>query len=146
METIETIMRMNREINFTIIELEPNTFHPLISAEFEGLEDYWWVIDSGASKTVMDINYSSLYTTEELDPVMATGLGKEVVSTTSGIIPKLTLGGNDFGPQKVALVDFNHINAEYSKFSNKKIIGLIGCDFLYGNQVIIDFKNKSVIL
>jgi hypothetical protein len=137
---------MLKIIKFTIIELESNTFHPLVKADFKGLEDYWWVIDSGASKSVMEITLMDHYFTEETDAVMATGLGKEEVSTTSGIIDDLKLDGYSFGPLKVALVDFQHINTEYSKFSKKKIIGLIGCDFLYKHMAVINFEQCSVIL
>jgi hypothetical protein len=137
---------MTKEIDFSIIELEPDTYHPLIKAAFDLTEEYWWVIDSGASKSVMDINFSSCYTSEDIDPVMATGIGKEIVSTSSGIIPSFTLGGTDFGQLNVALVDFKHINQEYSKLSDKKIIGLIGCDFLYSHEAVIDFKRKKLII
>ncbi len=137
---------MTIEINFSIIELEPDTYHPLIKAEFEGMEEYWWVIDSGASKSVMDINFSSFYTSEDMDPVMATGIGKEIVSTASAIVHSFSLGGVNIGPLKVALVDFRHINEEYAKFSDKKIIGLIGCDFLYSHEAVIDFKRETLLL
>jgi hypothetical protein len=135
---------MTKKINFSIIELEKDTFHPLIKADFDLPEEYWWVIDSGASKSVMDINFSSCYASENIDPVMATGIGKEIVSTASGIIPSFSLGGIEFGPLKIALVDFKHINEEYSKFSNKKIIGLVGCDFLFTHEAILDFKQKTL--
>jgi hypothetical protein len=137
---------MLKEIKFTIIELEPNTFHPLVKADFKGPQNYWWVIDSGASKSVMEITLMDHYLREETDAVMATGLGKEEVSTSSGIIEDLKLDSLSFGPLKVALVDFKHINTEYSKFSDKKIIGLIGCDFLYAHKAVIDFKLCRVIL
>lgn len=137
---------MIKEIDFSIIELEPNTFHPLIKAEFDLPEEYWWVIDSGASKSVMDINFSACYTSEDIDPVMATGIGKEIVSTSSGIITYFKLEGVNFGPLNVALVDFKHINEEYSKLSDKKIIGLIGCDFLYTHEAVINFKQKKLII
>jgi hypothetical protein len=135
---------MSKEIKFTIIELESNTFHPLIRAEFDDLDEYWWVIDSGASKSVMEISLAQHYLPEEIDAVMATGLGKEIVSTESGIIKDFKLCGSSFGPLPVALVDFQHINTEYSKFSDKKIIGLIGCDFLYGHKAIIDFGQCTI--
>jgi hypothetical protein len=137
---------MSKEIKFTVIELEPNTFHPLVKADFKGLKNYWWVIDSGASKSVMEITLMDHYLREETEAVMATGLGKEEVSTSSGIVGDLKLDGFSFGPLKVALVDFQHINTEYSKFSEKKIIGLIGCDFLYEHKAVIDFKRCRVLL
>ena len=134
------------EIKFTVIELESNTFHPLLKADFNGLDEYWWVIDTGASKSVMDISLAEHYLPEESDTVMATGLGKDMVSTSSGIIGELKLGGFNFGPLKVALVDFQHINKEYSKFSDKKIIGLIGCDFLHEHKALIDFGQNMISL
>ena len=134
------------EIRFEIIELEAKTYHPLIKAEFTGLEEYWWVIDTGASKSVFDSSLTEHYLNNEDESVMATGLGKEVVETNSGTIAELKLGGLNFGPLKVALVDFEHINNEYAKFSNKKIAGLIGCDFLYSRNAILDFEQAKITL
>jgi len=128
------------EICFEIVELEANTYHPLVKAEFTGLDEHWWIIDSGASKSVFDMSLIGYFDADECQSVMATGLGKEVVETNSGIIPEFKIGGFNFGPLKVALVNFQHINDEYAKFSDKKIVGLIGCDFLYSQRAILDFE------
>ncbi|HEY3390338.1 MAG TPA: hypothetical protein VGK38_12240 [Prolixibacteraceae bacterium] len=135
-----------QEISFEIVELEAKTYHPLVRAEFVGLEDHWWVIDSGASKSVFDVTLTGHYASDENDSVMATGLGKEVVETSSGTIADLIIGGFNFGPLNVALVNFQHINDEYAKFSDKKIVGLIGCDFLCSRKAIIDFEQKTLKL
>lgn len=135
-----------QEIRFEIVELEANTYHPLIKAEFTGLEEYWWVIDTGASKSVFDSSLTEHFLANEDESVMATGLGKEVVETNSGTITELKLGGLSFGPLKVALVDFEHINNEYAKFSDKKIAGLIGCDFLYSRKAVLDFEQAKITL
>lgn len=137
---------MSRELKFTVIELESNTFHPLLKADFDGLDDYWWVIDTGASKSVMEINLAQHYFHDEIEAVMATGLGKEAVTTESGTIRDIKLGGFSFGPLPVALVDFQYINTEYSKFSDKKIIGLIGCDFLHEHKAVIDFGQSTITI
>jgi len=137
---------MMQEISFEIVELEANTFHPLVKAEFPGLEEHWWVIDTGASKSVFDVLLSDYWISDEGDSVMATGLGKEVVETNSGSITEFKIGGFNFGPLKVALVDFDHINNEYAKFSDKKIVGLIGCDFLYSRKAILDFEQTKIVL
>ncbi len=137
---------MIRKIAIEIIKLEPNTYHPLIKAVFPGLLDHWWVIDSGASKSVFDILLAESYLSDQEESVMATGLGKEVVETGSGKIIGLKLGRFNFGTLNVALVDFSHINLEYAKFSKKKIVGLLGSDFLYSRKAIIDFKKKVLKL
>lgn len=135
---------MRKEIPIEVVELESNTYHPLVKAEFPGLENAFWVIDSGASKSVFDVSLTDFYQTSNDDSVMATGLGKEVVATDSGVIEELYLGNFNFGILKVALVDFQHINDEYAKFSNKKIVGLIGCDFLFTQKAILDF-DKTIL-
>ncbi len=127
-----------------LIELEPNTFHPLIKADFPGLDNHWWVIDSGATKSVFDSLLAESYISDHEESVMATGLGKEVVETSSGKIIGLKLDGYNFGTLNVALVDFSHINLEYAKFSDKKIVGLIGSDFLYSRKAILDY-GKGVL-
>lgn len=134
------------EICFEIIELEEKTYHPLVMAEFPGLDNYWWVVDTGASKSVFDETMSDCYLLDNNEHVMATGLGKEMVETNSGKIIELKLGGTNFGELKVALIDFIHINHEYAKFSDKRIIGLIGSDFLFAQSAIIDFPNKKISL
>jgi len=135
-----------QEISFEIVELEAKTYHPLLKAEFDGIEELWWVIDSGASKSVFDVSLTDHYVPDENESVMATGLGKEVVETSSGSIAELKLGGFNFGTLKVALVNFQHINDEYAKFSNRKIVGLIGCDFLYSRKAILDFEQATLKL
>lgn len=135
-----------QEFSFEIVELESTTYHPLIKAELAGLEEHWWVIDSGASKSVFDVSLTSCYIAGDDNSVMATGLGKEVVETNSGTIAELIIGGINFGPLMVALVDFNHINNEYAKFSDKKIVGLIGCDFLFSRKAILDFDQQKLKL
>jgi len=94
----------------------------------------------------MEISFAMHYLPEKIDSVMATGLGKEIVSTESGKIKNLKLGSFSFGPLPVALVDFQHINSEYAKFSDKKIIGLIGCDFLHKHKAVIDFGRSTITL
>ena len=135
-----------QEIYFEIVELELNNYHPLVKAQFPGYDEHWWVIDSGASKSVFDGSLTDCYRADEDETVMATGLGKEVVETSSGLISSLQIGGFDFGPLMVALVDFQHINDEYAKFSTKRIVGLIGCDFLYAHKAILDFDQKRISL
>ena len=134
------------EIGIEIVELEEKTYHPLVEAEFQELNGYWWVIDTGASKSVFDEALTDFYTLDNDDRVMATGLGKELVETNSGKIDSFIVGGTDFGELHVALINFTHINTEYAKFSDKRIIGLLGSDFLFAHKAILDFDLKKLSL
>ena len=134
------------EIGIEIVELEEKTYHPLVIAEFNGITGFWWVIDTGASKSVFDESLNEFYTLDNDDHVMATGLGKEMVETNSGKINSFVLGGTDFGVLQVALINFGHINTEYAKFSDKQIVGLLGSDFLYSHNAILDYGGKKLSL
>lgn len=137
-------MRRIREIRLELIELEEETIHLLVKAERPGLENHWWVIDTGASKSVIDRAVASFFVGEESEGSMATGLGKEMVETSMGVISDFRLGGIDFESLKVAIVDLHHINEEYSKYSDKRIAGLLGSDFFYREKATIDYKSGTI--
>jgi hypothetical protein len=137
---------MENIIPFELVEMEAGTFHILVKAEFEEENNAWWVIDTGASKSVIDQNRVELYRLDDTSGISAKGLGKDVVETGSGIIPEIRFNGISYGPISVATVDLHHINSEYSKFSDKRIIGLLGSDFLLRNNATISYGKKLLII
>ncbi len=134
------------KLNLELVELEKGNYHILVEAEFDGLENGWWVIDTGASKSVIDQNLTELYQVDDSSGITAKGIGTDVVETGTGRIKEMSLGGKSFGPLEVATVDLRHINCEYTKFSDKKIIGLLGGDFLFQNRAVIDYGEKRLII
>ena len=138
-------MKNMRSIPMEIVQLEEGTIHLLVPALREGLENHWWVVDTGASKSVVDRTVAQYFVEEESEGSMATGLGKEMVETFVGLVGDFRLGDYLFEPLQVALVDLRHINEEYSKYSDKKIAGLLGSDFFYREKALIDYANCSII-
>ena len=139
-------MKKYKEIQMEVVELEEETIHLLVKAERPGLDNHWWVVDTGASKSVIDRAVASIFVGEESEGSMATGLGKEMVETSMGVICDFRLGGIDFGSLNVAIVDLHHINDEYSKYSDKRIAGLLGSDFFYRENATIDYKRRTILL
>ncbi len=129
-----------------VVELEEGTIHLLVPAEIHGLENLWWVVDTGASKSVIDRAVASSFVGEESEGSMATGLGKEMVETATGLINNLRVGRILFDPLSVAIVDLHHINEEYSKYSDKRIAGLLGSDFFYREKAVIDYADCTISL
>ena len=62
-------------IPLVVVELEEETIHLLVRAEADGLENHWWVIDTGASKSVIDREVATFFVGEESAGSMATGFG-----------------------------------------------------------------------
>jgi hypothetical protein len=139
-------MDKTRIIPLEIAELEEETIHLLVKAELEGLENYWWVVDTGASKSVIGKEVASFFVTEESIGSMATGLGKEMVETSTGLIRNFRLGGYSFDLLPVAIVDLQHVNEEYAKYSDKRIAGLLGSDFFYREKAVIDYEGRVILL
>lgn len=139
-------MKKMREIPMVVVELEEETIHLLVKAESEGLENHWWVVDTGASKSVIDRAVAANFVGEQSAGSMATGLGQEMVETSTGQICNFILGGMSFEPLMVAIVDLHHINDEYAKYSEKKIAGLLGSDFFYREKALIDYKSNTILV
>ena len=129
-----------------VVLLEEGSVHLLVPAVADGVENYWWVVDTGASKSVVDRAFASNFVNDESAGAMASGLGKEMVETSTGMISNLQLGGISFEPLQVAIVDLLHINEEYSKYSDKRIAGLLGSDFFFREKAVIDYKDKTISL
>ena len=129
-----------------MVQLEEETIHMLVEATISGIENHWWVVDTGASKSVVDRAVADRLVVSEVAGSPATGLGKEMVETALGLIDPLILGGHSFEPLQVAIVDLHHINEEYAKYSDKRIAGLLGSDFFYREKALIDYHRKSVLL
>ncbi|GET30819.1 retropepsin-like aspartic protease [Prolixibacter sp. SD074] len=133
-------------IPIELCELEAGTYHPLVKARFGNEYVGWWVIDSGASKSVFDKSLAEHYQPDENPVKQATGLGKDLVETASGEIGELWLGQFNFGLLTIVLIDLAHINQEYARFSDKQIVGLLGSDFLIRYKAVIDYGQQQLVL
>lgn len=136
-------------IPINIIELEEDNYHLMVNSVFQDKTEGAWVIDTGASKTVFDKSLSGYFTELDLEnhgEIQSAGLGEETIDTVVGEIPALRI--NEFRVEnlRVALIDLTHINKLYEKYTDIKIFGLIGSDFLYKYNAVINYQAKELIL
>lgn len=131
-----------------LVELENENYHILIETEFQNGEKGKWAIDTGASKTVFDINHDQYYRlTEQVDTeIKSAGLGESQIETFAGILPSLKLGQLQIDEWPVAIIDMQFVNKLYSQFTNEVIVGLLGSDFLIQHKAIIDFNKLQLKL
>jgi len=135
------------EIPLQIIELENDNFHILIEGSFYDGTTANWIIDTGASKTVLDSNLNQFYEGVESDneeDYQSAGINQGMLDTTVGLIDRLQLGDLEISNLKVALIDLKHVNEIYEKYTRYKIAGLIGGDILMNYQCVIDYENKLI--
>ena len=139
---------MKIKIPIQIIELEDNNFHLVAHSVFDDKSTGYWVVDTGASRTVFDKNLDNRYivSEEEADQLHTAGIGEKPIETTIAYLKPFSLGKLNVENLKVALLDLTHINKLYSKATSLSICGLLGGDFLMKHQAMVDYKKKKLVL
>jgi len=135
------------EIPLQIIELERDNYHILIEGNFEDGTPSCWIIDTGASKTVLDKNLSSHYElmdSDDMEDYQSAGINQGMMETSVGKLTFLRFGDLKITGQKVALIDLDHVNDIYGKYTSYRIAGLLGGDILMQHQCKIDYANKII--
>lgn len=135
------------EIPLQIIELEQDNYHILMEGYFEDESPSCWIIDTGASKTVFDVNLSSFYEiidSDNIDDYQSAGINQGMMETSVGKMYYLRFGDLKITGQKVALIDLNHVNEIYGKYTSYRIAGLLGGDILMQYKCTIDYSRKII--
>jgi len=135
------------QIPLEIIELEHHNYHILIEGNFDDDSTACWIIDTGASKTVMDLNLNQFYEltdSDNEDDYQSAGINQGMMETSVGLVPRLRFGELLICNQKVALIDLNHVNEIYRKYTKYRIAGLLGGDMLMQYKCLIDYEQKII--
>lgn len=139
---------MRYKIPIEIIELEDNNYHLLVKSTFESNETGWWVIDTGASKTVFDKNQVGAIkeVSNETEELHAANTNDEPLTTSLGYLKPLYFDKLHVQNLRAAFLDLSNINQLYEKAANSKICGLLGGDFLLKHKAVIDYKRRRLSL
>ena len=139
-------MQQIQELNFKVITIEEDGFHILIDAHINGFSALI-LIDTGASKTVFDLNY--FYENfPDFTPVkenrLSSGLGNNTIQSHAAIIEEFTMGEIKIADFTTSLIDLSMVNDTYQKLNLPKINGILGGDLLMQLNAIIDYKNQKI--
>ena len=135
------------EIPIQIIELEHDNYHILVEGHFKDGVPSYWVIDTGASKTVLNKNldkYYELLESDNLDDYQSAGINQGMMETAVGKLTYLRFNKLEIIGQKIALIDLDHVNEIYEKYTSFQIAGLLGGDILMRHQCKIDYAGKTI--
>lgn len=136
------------EIPIEIVELEDNSFHLLIECKINSNQTGELVIDTGASKTVLDKNFVGDYQKAEQveSEVKSKGLGEGSIDTEMAKVASFQIGELCIFGFSCALIDLSGINEMYRQYCNREICGLLGSDFLLQHNGIIDYSRRVLQL
>ncbi len=130
------------ELPIRLVVLEEENYHIIIESVFPNGEKGIWIVDTGASRSVFDRNLAQFYEpiTLENTEIHSAGIGDSQIEALPAFIPSINFGDLHLNDFMVALIDLEHVNTIYSKFSDFKVIGLVGSDFLVKYKAEINYK------
>jgi hypothetical protein len=136
------------EIPLDLIGLEEDNYHLLVKSEIRNYGEAYWILDTGASKSVFDVALESCYTPVSKAGIQinSTGIGSDPIETTIGILHPVLFSSFEINDFLVALIDLGPVNSIYGQFVDKQIAGLLGSDFLQQHHAIINYRKKTLTL
>lgn len=132
-----------------IIELEEESYHLFLEAQFSNAIKANLIIDTGASKTVFDKAFVHEFIIENQqrdEEITSSGINNPINDIEFVVLSKITFGNLVIEKFPAATMDLTHINTLYKNFNKKYIAGLIGSDFLVSYNALISYKAKHIIL
>lgn len=138
-----------QNIPFEVISLQADGFHIITEVEiFE--KNFKMVIDTGASKTVLDkvsllnsgIDEDKFLNTD----ILSTGLGTNNMQSFMINIPLLKLADWSTKNFTAAVLDLSAINIAYNQIGIESVIGVLGGDILNIFGAKIDYKKNLLTL
>lgn len=137
---------MKTRIPIKVFKLDPTSYHIKCEAIVNG-EKMILLIDTGASRTVFDMDLSSKFNHEVKEHSSVTsGVGSNEIKSYAAKIKSLQLGKLTIKNYESAFIDFTHIHAAYEMAGVNKIYGIIGGDILKKYKAIINYGSKTMTL
>lgn len=136
------------QIPIQVIPLQPDGCHLMIKGEINSLKANI-LLDTGASKTIMDVGRVSHYLdnpeVNEFDkPIM--GMGNDKIESWTTSLSDFSIGACSLSDWPVVLVDLKPINDSYAVYDLPRIDMVLGGDLLMYLKAIIDYQNKVFII
>lgn len=138
------------KIPLRIVELEPESYHLFIEGRLNG-KSVNLLVDTGASKTVFDVNRISNFirkSKKSFDSFekQTTGLGTNTMESHYTIVKTFSIDKLDITNFKAILLDMAHVNQSYQLLSQPAIDGVLGSDLLMKYNAVIDYSKKIIKL
>ncbi len=138
------------KIQLQHISLEADGYHLFVNAELNG-KPAILLVDTGASKTVFDINRISEFVKKrkksfESFEQHSTGLGTNTMESHFTIIKEFCISELKLKNFTAILLDMTHVNQSYEMLGLHPIDGVLGSDLLMKYNAVIDYEKKIMKL
>jgi predicted aspartyl protease len=135
-------------LKIRLLDIEGDGKHLLVNAKVNG-KAARLLIDTGASRTVFDLNRIHLFEKgkkPQLHSQVSSGLGTSTMESHTLILKSLQFGKIAIKNYATVLLDLSHVNDSYKRIRKKPIDGVIGSDLLLKYKSIIDYRKMQLQL
>jgi hypothetical protein len=135
---------MTTTVPFKILSLDAEGFHLMIKVKING-KSANLIIDTGASKTVLDRTRVSKYVKERdfiSHDKLSSGLGTNSMESHMTLLKKISIGDLVINDYTTVLLDLSHVNGSYQQIGLKPVEGVLGSDILLLYNAVIDYEKK----
>lgn len=131
-----------------LIKLEDQSYHLMMEAVFNSSTPGNLIIDTGASKTIFDREFTQPFIKNivEIEEENSSGINAMITGAQTGVISSIRFHTFEIEEYPCLTLDLSHVNKVYSKFTDKQIAGLIGSDFLVEHEAVIDYGQQKISL
>jgi predicted aspartyl protease len=136
---------MVKSISFRVIDFAEDGYHWVVECSVNKA-DYWLVVDTGATRTVIDRSVLGEVKVKNHPQGLVIGYGSQTNSIDTTTLSSVWIGGIEFTDFEVAVADLSNLIELYSQMANVKLAGILGCDFLMRNATSINIHRKRIYL
>ncbi len=139
---------MITKIPLQLIDLKGDGFHVSINVKING-QDVLLILDTGASRTVFDINRIGKYVDNpafQINEQLSTGLGTNSMESNIFQMDSFIIGEMQLQNYETVAIDMKHINQTYEILDMPPIDGVLGGDILMDFNAKIDYKTLTLSL
>lgn len=139
---------MKTTIPLELVDIEDEGYHFTVEVLLNGVKARL-VLDTGASRTVLDSNCIADYVPEPVlkeEERLSAGVGSNQLQSFSIVLKKVEIGGLEIRDYPVAVLDLQHVTASYHHIGKGVVHGVLGGDILLSCNAVIDYKNRTMSL
>jgi len=139
---------MKHVIPLKLISVEGEGAHILVTSRLNKNVNGYCIVDTGASVSAFD---KELFENEVIlrnlnQKIQSSGITNHSLNALPVSIEKIFIGKIKFNINQAVLIDLSHINKIYKQFTNKKIIGIIGGNFLTAHKALINYGKLTLTI
>ncbi len=130
-----------------IKKIPPKGYHIFTDGKIMG-KPIRFLIDTGASKSVVDKNFAETYFTTSIitkTDHQTTGLGTNIPNSNFIRLRRIKIHEKKIRSMQFALLDLNIVNDAYALAGLGKVEAIIGGDILKKYNCCIDYKNAVLL-